>query len=198
VIPGEPIHLRLDSAGAETLEMHTTAGQLTMKENEATVDTQGLKPGDYSINIATTKAGKKTACTVHFRVFLATAAIEAPNYQVVKIFYGTDRRSERGAEKVSYGERDPNGKLSFGTALVSIPRDHRMGELERPSLLKLEFREDPEKHVVLLQAAKARYATVPTIGRESFCIALIVSPAHYLAELQHTCQRSTIEIWCKT
>src|SRR3954452_19368216 len=45
VIPGEPIHLRLDSAGAETLEMHTTAGQLTMKENEATVDTQGLKPG---------------------------------------------------------------------------------------------------------------------------------------------------------
>jgi esterase/lipase superfamily enzyme len=41
-------------------------------------------------------------------------------------------------------------KLSYGTCDVSIPRDHRMGELETPSILKLEFREDPAKHVVLL------------------------------------------------
>jgi esterase/lipase superfamily enzyme len=33
---------------------------------------------------------------------------------------------------------------------VSIPRDHRLGALEAPSFLKLEFTPDPEKHVVLL------------------------------------------------
>jgi esterase/lipase superfamily enzyme len=33
---------------------------------------------------------------------------------------------------------------------VSIPREHRLGEIERPTLRKLQFREDPEKHLVLM------------------------------------------------
>jgi esterase/lipase superfamily enzyme len=40
--------------------------------------------------------------------------------------------------------------LAYGTCDVSIPRDHRPGELESPSIWRLEFREDPAKHVVLL------------------------------------------------
>lgn len=44
--------------------------------------------------------------------------------------------------------------VSYGTCDVSIPRDHRMGEVERPSIWKLEFREDSDKHVVVL-------ATIP-------------------------------------
>jgi esterase/lipase superfamily enzyme len=38
----------------------------------------------------------------------------------------------------------------YGIAKVSIPEDHRMGEIERPSWLKLEFSEDPAKHFVLM------------------------------------------------
>ena len=34
---------------------------------------------------------------------------------------------------------------------VSVPRDHRMGVLESSSLYRFEFKEDPEKHVVLLK-----------------------------------------------
>jgi hypothetical protein len=41
----------------------------------------------------------------------------------------------------------------YGTRDVSIPRDRRMGELESPSIGRLQFREDPSKDVVLLSTA---------------------------------------------
>lgn len=39
--------------------------------------------------------------------------------------------------------------LEMGICEVSVPPDHRVGVVESPSVLKLEFREDPEKHVIL-------------------------------------------------
>lgn len=75
-----------------------------------------------------------------------------PNYAVVRVFYGTDRNvtsSSSPSKWFGVGR----GALSYGTCDVSIPRDHRMGELESPSIWKLEFREDPEKHVVVLEVA---------------------------------------------
>ncbi len=73
-----------------------------------------------------------------------------PTYAMLRVFYGTDRNviSKSGGRVVYGGDR---AEVSYGTCEVSIPRDHRMGELESPSILKLEFREDPEKHVVLLR-----------------------------------------------
>jgi esterase/lipase superfamily enzyme len=71
-------------------------------------------------------------------------------YAVVQVFYGTDR-IETGSD--SPGERYGTTRgagVSYGTVEVSIPRDHRLGEIERPAIRRLEFREDPEKHVVLL------------------------------------------------
>ena len=44
-----------------------------------------------------------------------------------------------------------DGQLALGTAQVSIPREHRMGQLEGPSIMRLEFRQDPERHIVLLR-----------------------------------------------
>ncbi len=52
------------------------------------------------------------------------------------------------AASVSYGP--DRGKLEFGACEVSIPKSHEVGELESPSVLRLEFREDPSRHVVLL------------------------------------------------
>jgi esterase/lipase superfamily enzyme len=49
---------------------------------------------------------------------------------------------------VSYGPQ--RGKLELGACEVSIPKSHEVGELESPSVLRLEFREDPSRHVVLL------------------------------------------------
>jgi esterase/lipase superfamily enzyme len=41
-------------------------------------------------------------------------------------------------------------ELQMGVCEVSIPKTHKIGQLESPSILSLEFNEDPEKHVVLM------------------------------------------------
>lgn len=88
-------------------------------------------------------------------------ALEAA-YEVVRIFYGTDRAPTGSTEPNAFygGERDG---LVYGTCEVSIPRSHEVGEIERPKWWKLEFREDPEKHVVLAQVlpqARDRFFTL--------------------------------------
>ncbi|HAT30807.1 MAG TPA: hypothetical protein DCW29_08140 [Janthinobacterium sp.] len=79
------------------------------------------------------------------------AEVEA-NYAVVKVYFATDRNGCDGKPPAGHfgNERAP---LSYGSCNVSIPRDHRMGALESPSLWRLEFRRDPALHVVLLDVA---------------------------------------------
>ena len=82
------------------------------------------------------------------------AQLDIISYQVVQVFFATDRAlGEHSPELQTFtGERSKTENLTLGVAEISIPRDHRMGELEAPSLLRLEFRQDPNKHVVLLKA----------------------------------------------
>lgn len=74
---------------------------------------------------------------------------EKPDFEVVKVFYATDRRATGDKRPVSYYGGD-RGTLELGICEVSIPKDHRLGGLEAPSIWKLEFKEDPKKHVILL------------------------------------------------
>jgi esterase/lipase superfamily enzyme len=56
-----------------------------------------------------------------------------PKGQIVRIFYATDRKPLPVRTKYGQaydGNRSQSGSLSYGTAFVSIPRDHRIGELE--------------------------------------------------------------------
>jgi esterase/lipase superfamily enzyme len=73
-----------------------------------------------------------------------------PNHATVRVFFATDRQrtTEAGPTKIFGSE--PARELTFGFSDVSIPRDHKMGELEGPSIWRLEFRENPDNHVVLL------------------------------------------------
>ncbi|MDD9586321.1 alpha/beta hydrolase, partial [Klebsiella variicola] len=69
-------------------------------------------------------------------------------YALVKVFFATDRNQTGDVNpKNIFGSKRSN--ISYGECEVSIPRDHRMGELESP-FLRIAFNEDPEKHVVLL------------------------------------------------
>ena len=72
------------------------------------------------------------------------------NYAVVPVWFATDRAAtgETAPSRQFGGARAP---LSYGHCEISIPREHRMGELESRSLLRLEFRDNPAKHVVLLK-----------------------------------------------
>lgn len=46
-------------------------------------------------------------------------------------------------------ERSPGGSIELGLCAVTIPKTHVSGELESPSILRLEVREDAARHVVL-------------------------------------------------
>lgn len=72
----------------------------------------------------------------------------SPDYVKLPIYFGTDRKYH--AAKVaneSFGTK--RSKLSYGIVQVSIPHDHRVGEIETPSIWRFEFSEDPTKHVML-------------------------------------------------
>ena len=74
--------------------------------------------------------------------------VKKDRYTMIPVFYGTDRAQEAVAgTSLSYGPQ--RGELRYGVAEVSVPDDHRMGEIERPRWWKLQFREDPTKHVVV-------------------------------------------------
>lgn len=65
----------------------------------------------------------------------------------VTVMFGTDRKLD--PRTGGFGGARGTG-ISYGEVAVSIPQGHRTGELEAPSLWKLEFREDPRRHMVVL------------------------------------------------
>jgi esterase/lipase superfamily enzyme len=72
------------------------------------------------------------------------------DYAKTTVFYATDRNVgdiKATAEELYGVER---AELSYGMCEVTIPREHRMGELESPSVWQMEWKFDPAKHVVLL------------------------------------------------
>jgi esterase/lipase superfamily enzyme len=73
-----------------------------------------------------------------------------PNYKKVLVHFGTNRAAGDAREPERAFGTEFSSQVSYGSAEVSIPRDHRMGELEGPNPWLLEFRQDPEKHVVLM------------------------------------------------
>jgi esterase/lipase superfamily enzyme len=84
---------------------------------------------------------------------------ELANYETVQVFYATDRNHLQPLNSIEqYGrDRSDNGSLALGVSSVSVPRDHLMGNLERPSIWHLDFQENPEKHIVLLSAQQVSY-----------------------------------------
>lgn len=73
-------------------------------------------------------------------------------YVKVGVFYATNRTAAANFESTDLDERFSAvpGILNYGQAEVSIPKTHVTGELESPSWYQFEFREDPVKHIVLL------------------------------------------------
>lgn len=69
-------------------------------------------------------------------------------HETVRVFYGTDRNLTGSTEPRQFFGAE-RASLSLGFCDVSIPKNHREGKLESPKIWKLEFRENPDKHVVL-------------------------------------------------
>ncbi|MDB4293325.1 alpha/beta hydrolase [Maribacter sp.] len=75
------------------------------------------------------------------------------NYIKMPIFFATDRNYNQtlAIDKQLGGERGE--KIRYGFCNVSIPFSHKVGEIERPRWWRLEFKEDPDKHVVIHKVA---------------------------------------------
>jgi esterase/lipase superfamily enzyme len=75
----------------------------------------------------------------------------SPHATLVQVFYATDRMKVADLTGcVEYGvERSLNGNLHYGRCEVSIPKLHKIGKLETPSILRLEFRPNPKRHIIL-------------------------------------------------
>ncbi|HEY1312570.1 MAG TPA: alpha/beta hydrolase, partial [Steroidobacteraceae bacterium] len=69
-------------------------------------------------------------------------------YHVVKIYYATNRNQTASPLPDEHYGRD-RAPLSYGFVNVALPKAHEAGHLEAPSIWRLEFSADPEKHVML-------------------------------------------------
>lgn len=79
--------------------------------------------------------------------------VEPARSVVVPVHFATDRaRSTPVAERVGYGGLRGDGSIDFGVAAVSIPPTHNPGGIEQPAWWRLEFTENPDRHVVILTA----------------------------------------------
>lgn len=86
-----------------------------------------------------------------------TSAMETSaeeRFSKVEVFYATDRlRVEPSKPDQRYGsERNLEGDhLEYGKAFITIPETHTPGKIERPKWWKFEFRENPDKHVTVME-----------------------------------------------
>jgi len=69
-------------------------------------------------------------------------------YHVVQVYYATNRKQNATASPDEHYTGD-RGPLSYGVVNVALPKSHEVGQLEAPSILRLEFTADPDKHVML-------------------------------------------------
>jgi esterase/lipase superfamily enzyme len=78
---------------------------------------------------------------------------------MVPVFFGTDRAHAGAGNDASQYKAVRNTQFSYGYANVSIPAVHVVGEIERPHFWKLEFREDPQKHIIITEIMLVDTAT---------------------------------------
>lgn len=70
---------------------------------------------------------------------IAPAAAKEAEWDVMPVFFGTDRAARRdGGDQIAFGA-ERGQKLEAGIALVSIPRLHQVAELDRPWALHLPY-----------------------------------------------------------
>jgi esterase/lipase superfamily enzyme len=72
--------------------------------------------------------------------------------RLVKLWFGTNREEVPGGSMASRfsgrRSRQPN-PLTLGEAVVSMPPVHKEARVERPSVFRLEFSEDPARHMIV-------------------------------------------------
>lgn len=79
-------------------------------------------------------------------------AVAAENVEI-NVYFATTRVVDPTITTVERFKAEHDGRLQYGSAIVSIPKTHREGNLELPSLWHFERVADPNKHFVLKETA---------------------------------------------
>ncbi len=106
--------------------------------------------------VATSPTPAPSAAPPPMRNGTGTRGVVAEPWDVVPVFYGTDRAREAQATPVAYGS-DRARRLDLGRALVTVPKSHEVPNIERPWVYRLPFtqivlyseKEDPKRHFTL-------------------------------------------------
>jgi len=77
------------------------------------------------------------------------AAADARRHDWLRVYFATTRQPTGATRAEEAFGGQPSNNVQFGAVDVSIPADHRWAKLESPSLLRLEWDSDPERHVLL-------------------------------------------------
>jgi esterase/lipase superfamily enzyme len=115
-----------------------------------------------------------------------TAADVKKPFDVIQVFYGTDRAVEPDPKRLQFGA-ERGRKLQIGQALVTVPTAHKVPNIERPWVVELPYfkykiyeeTEDPNKHFTMqevsaltkeqmLAAIKARLAKSSSFKDHAF------------------------------
>lgn len=92
---------------------------------------------------------------------------ESEHWDVVPVFYGTDRARDPAAKAIDYSS-GRGKRLQLGHVLVTVPKSHQVPQIERPWVYHLPFTriviwqesEDPKKHFTIKE--------IRELGREEF------------------------------
>lgn len=104
------------------------------------------------------KVSKPPVANRKLRKFELSKA-EHDGFHKVKVFYGTNR-NQTGEFEANEFYGKTRGSMTYGVCEVAIPLSHKTGVLEAPKWWKLEFSEDPTKHVVLQKVTKLGWSGV--------------------------------------
>ncbi len=114
----------------------------------------------------------------------AAAASASQRFHIVPVFYGTDRNRVKQEGRIGYAN-DRAKRLETGRALVSVPLDHKVPNIERPRAWTIPYigtfqleKEDPNRHFTvrelkalskaeLLELVKKRLADSRTFRNQS-------------------------------
>ena len=81
-------------------------------------------------------------------------------FDVVPVYYGTDRAVQPDPKRLQFGA-ERGRKLQLGRALITVPKAHKVPEIERPWVIEIPYfkvkiyeeTEDPNKHFTLQEIA---------------------------------------------
>src|SRR5262249_31568823 len=80
-------------------------------------------------------------------------AVQQTDWDVVPVFYGTDRTRKDVPERIGYSP-DRARRLELGRALITVPKSHQVPRIERPFAIRVPYfqatiyqqSEDPKQH----------------------------------------------------